>query len=140
MARRKSLLHFRHTGHPWPAGNCSCISGIPAIHGPPEIAPAFPAYRPSMAITKKARTGRAFFACLSWNPNYARARQPLALLFALLLVLPASTTRCAPGAAVVEKLAVTEVMTRLKQIPRINASPPVRRAMHAMDTSRAAAR
>jgi hypothetical protein len=30
---RKLLLHFRHTGHPWPAGNCSCISGIPAIHG-----------------------------------------------------------------------------------------------------------
>jgi hypothetical protein len=27
------LLHFRDTGHPWPAGKCSCISGIPAIHG-----------------------------------------------------------------------------------------------------------
>ena len=47
------FLHFRHTGHPWPAGNYSCISGIPAIHGPPEIAPAFPAYRPSMAIKKE---------------------------------------------------------------------------------------
>jgi hypothetical protein len=40
-------------GYPWMAGNCSCISGIPAIHGPPEIAPAFPAYRPSMAIKKE---------------------------------------------------------------------------------------
>jgi hypothetical protein len=47
--RRQLLLHCRHTGHPWPASNCSCIAGIPAIHGPPAIAPALPAYRSSMA-------------------------------------------------------------------------------------------
>jgi hypothetical protein len=34
------------------AGNCSCISGIHAIHGA-QIAPAFPVYRPSMAIKKE---------------------------------------------------------------------------------------
>jgi hypothetical protein len=33
MARRKMLLHFRHPGHPWRAEKCSCIFGIPAIHG-----------------------------------------------------------------------------------------------------------
>jgi hypothetical protein len=105
------------------ADNFCRIFDESAIHDPPEIAPAFPAYRPSMAITKKARTGRAFFACFSWNPNYAKARQRVALLFALLLVRPASTTDCATGAAVVETLAVTELMARLKQIPRANASP-----------------
>ena len=35
---RKMLLHFRHTGHPWRAGNCSCISGIHAIHGDKKTA------------------------------------------------------------------------------------------------------
>jgi len=39
-------------GYPWMAGNCSCISGIHAIHGA-QIAPAFPVYRPSMAIKKE---------------------------------------------------------------------------------------
>jgi hypothetical protein len=34
------------------AGNCSCISGIHAFHGA-QIAPAFPAYRPSMAINEE---------------------------------------------------------------------------------------
>ena len=63
-----------------------------------------------MAITKKARTGRAFFACLSLNPNYAKARQRLALLFARLLLLPASTTVCAGSTSVVKKLAVIEVI------------------------------
>jgi hypothetical protein len=37
-ASRKTLLHFRHVGHPWP---------------PPKIAPAFSACRPSMAAKKK---------------------------------------------------------------------------------------
>jgi hypothetical protein len=56
------LLHFRDTGkcacisgipaiHGL-AGKCSCISGISAIHGPPENAPAFAAFRPSMARRK----------------------------------------------------------------------------------------
>jgi len=39
-------------GHPWMAGNCSCISGIHAIHGA-QIAPVFPVYRPSMGIKKE---------------------------------------------------------------------------------------
>lgn len=34
------------------AGNCSCISGIHAFHGA-QIALAFPAYRPSMAINEE---------------------------------------------------------------------------------------
>ncbi len=36
--RRQLLLQCRHTDHPWPS---------------PEIAPAFPAYRPSMAIKQR---------------------------------------------------------------------------------------
>src|SRR6185369_3856483 len=65
--RRKMLLHFRHpsfsgTEGVWaPAGKCSCISGILRFRGrqafrhPPENAPAFPAYRPSMAVKKNRR-------------------------------------------------------------------------------------
>jgi hypothetical protein len=46
LRSRKMLLHFRHrirgapeiapafpASHPWRAGNCSCISGIPTIPG-----------------------------------------------------------------------------------------------------------
>jgi hypothetical protein len=32
------------------AGDCSCVSGIPAIPGPLAIAPALPTCRPSMAL------------------------------------------------------------------------------------------
>jgi hypothetical protein len=42
---RKLLLHFRHTCHPW-------VEEVAPLRHPPEIAPAFPAYRPSMAIKK----------------------------------------------------------------------------------------
>jgi hypothetical protein len=36
------------------AEKCSCIFGIPAIHGAPKNAPAFSASPPSMAVKKRA--------------------------------------------------------------------------------------
>jgi hypothetical protein len=59
MARRNLLLQFRYAGHPWPAGICSCNSGMPAIHGPPESAPAIPVCRPSMARKKREMPAEA---------------------------------------------------------------------------------
>jgi hypothetical protein len=50
----RRMVMIRRRAIEAPAGKCSCISPIPAIHGPPEIAPEFPAYRPSMAKKKTA--------------------------------------------------------------------------------------
>jgi hypothetical protein len=87
-----------------------------------RTSPFFPASN-GHGHNEKGPHGAGLFRVFSWNPNYAKARQRVALLFALLLMLLASTTDCATGAAVVETLAVTELMARLKQIPRANASP-----------------
>lgn len=56
--------------------------------------------------------------------NYAKAHLRLALLFALLLMLPTSTAERAMGAALSKVLVVAEVMGRLKQIRRTKASLP----------------
>jgi hypothetical protein len=72
--------------------------------------------------TKEARTGRASFAYSMEACSYARARQRLALLFARLLLLPASTKPRAEGAVRFRQLAATGCMGQLEQIDLALAS------------------
>ena len=73
-------------------------------------------------ITKEARTRRASFAYSMKTCCYARARQWLALLFARLLVLPASTKPHAESAVEFRLLMAKEGMAQLEQIIRRLAS------------------